>query len=89
MKIKSMIPALGWNAVFSVTNDSEVSRALVCWACAEVDITQGVIETTKDVVVGMVTDEKNNIVPANKLEGFKGYDYDIDLLESEMFEMSN
>jgi len=89
MKIKNMIPALGWNAVYNLTADSEITRPLVCWAVIEKDVSTGVIEQTKDVVVGMLSDEQNDIVPANSLDGFKGYDYDIDLLESEMFESMN
>jgi hypothetical protein len=89
MKIKNMIPALGWNAVFELTKESQVSRPLVCWACAELETVKGYVEEKADVVVGMVTDESNNVVPANSIDGFKGYDYDIDLLESEMFESMN
>lgn len=85
MEIKNIIPALGWNAVYKLTESEQVARPLVCWAI-KVVYTAGKEEGC--AVVGMLADENNDIVPANTLEGFKGYDYDIDLLESEMFEMN-
>lgn len=73
MKIKSIIQALGWKAIYS-TDDCDILREVVCWALTEGVAYSFGVERTENVIIGMVGEE-SNIVAADSIKGFKGYKF--------------
>lgn len=84
MNIKSMIPAVGWAAVYENDNSS-VAKPLVGWVVHNLTNDRigdeghvVVAEIKTDCIVGLVVDDEGHVVVAETLEGFKTYEYDLD-----------
>jgi hypothetical protein len=75
MKIKQIIPATGWAAIYEENGKKSVAIPLVCWALEDRGVEElGVVSA----VFGMISNGDGKIVEATKREGFVSYDYDYD-----------
>jgi hypothetical protein len=75
MNIKTIIPAIGWAAVYEI-EESSIARPLVCWG----------INDSK--IIGFVVDGEG-VVEASKLDGFTTYEYDLDSASMDFFALRN
>lgn len=81
-----IIPAASWCAIYVTPDEKTVLIPLVCWAMGIVEDSGGVVHM--GVIKGMVSDE-GKIVPADTINGFKGYDVSQEDFEIEMENLMN
>jgi hypothetical protein len=69
MKIRQIIPASGWAAIYEDT-----ALPLICWAMYDSDEDHSFF--TESHIIGMVTNGDGKVIPAENRSGFKSYDFD-------------